>query len=195
MVKQVTQKQDIEFLENYRKKLLRQQQILPDLAPWEFHSSNEPQTPSPEDEKVARFADDFGFDGSLFRNSSPYDDDYQLWMKWTSKNIQKKIDTVFRVIAAITKPPNRSIIPDGVELLTVPQVARLLNCGESVIRERDKKGLLPLPIRIGGTIQWRRQELLQWLEADCPARQKWEALKRGKEIKKNGKTKKTVQTF
>jgi len=177
-----SQKENVEFLENYAKKLLRQQQILPELAPWEIHLSNEPQTPSPEAEQVARFADDFGFDGSLFRNSSLFDDDYQLWMKWASKNIQKQIETIPRIIAEMEKPIDRSTISDGAELLTVHQVARMLNCAESMVRERDKKGMLPVPIRIGGSKQWRKKELLDWIGAGCPARQKWESLKQGKEL-------------
>lgn len=87
--------------------------------------------------------------------------------------------TIPKIIAAIDKPPERSLIPEGAELLTIPQVARMLGWGESVLRQRDKQGLLPAPLRFGGTIQWNRQELKVWMEQRCPPRQKWELLKQG----------------
>ena len=175
----MSKKDNIKLLEDYRKELLHQKQTLPELERSDFHLSNEPYTPSPEDEQAARLADDFGFDGSLFRNSSPFNlyDDYQFWERWISKNIQKRIDIILRIIAEIEKPPDRSIIPDSAKLLTVPQVAEILNCGESVVRQRDKRGLLPLPVRIEGSILWNRHELSRWIDANCPPRQKWEQIK------------------
>ncbi|MHC4539735.1 MAG: helix-turn-helix transcriptional regulator [Planctomycetota bacterium] len=85
------------------------------------------------------------------------------------------------VITEIEKSPDRSLIPEGAELLTVPQVARLTGWGESVVRQRDRKGLLPAPLRFGGTIQWSRKELLAWIGAGGPPRQKWELIKQRKE--------------
>ena len=79
--------------------------------------------------------------------------------------------------AYLKEKVDRSIIPDDVELLTIPQMARLLGWGESVVRQRDKQGLLPAPLRFGGTIQWRRREIIDWISAGCPTRQKWESLK------------------
>lgn len=171
MVKQ----KEIELLKTHLKKLLKQQKMLADLSPAEFYSSNELENPNLDIEQIAKLADNYGFDGSLFRNLSPYDD-FDLWMKWAVKNIQKQIDMIPRIIARIERPVDNSEIPEDVELLNIPQVARILNCGESVVRERDKKGLLPLPIRIKGAIQWRRQELLNWIEAKCPVRARWEQI-------------------
>jgi predicted DNA-binding transcriptional regulator AlpA len=28
---------------------------------------------------------------------------------------------------------------------------------------------MPAPVRLGGLVRWRRQELLDWLAAGCPA--------------------------
>lgn len=53
----------------------------------------------------------------------------------------------------------------------------MLGWGESVVRERDKKGYLPVPYRFGGTIQWYKKELENWLNQGCPMRQKWDTLK------------------
>ena len=32
-------------------------------------------------------------------------------------------------------------------------------------------------VRLGRSVRWRRDELLAWLEAGCPARDRWEALR------------------
>ncbi len=131
------------------------------------------------DGSVARLADENGFDGSLFRNSTIFNDPTSLQSK---RHLIRQIETIDKIIATIEKPPDRSIIPDDAELLTIPQVARLLGWGESVVRQRNDKGLLPMPLRFGGTIQWNRQELKEWMEQGCPPRQKWELLKQGKGV-------------
>ncbi len=83
-------------------------------------------------------------------------------------------------VAGTEKPTDRSRIPEGVELLNVAQIAHLLGWGKSVVRQRDKKGLLPKPVRIGGSLQWSRKELRDWMDAGCPPRSKWEMCKQGK---------------
>jgi len=98
-------------------------------------------------------------------------------LKEQLKQLQQSIH---QVIAEIDKAPDRSMIPEGTELLSVAQVALLLGWSECMVRQRDKLGLLPKPIRIGGTIQWRRKELLAWIDAGCPPRKKWEQLKQRK---------------
>ena len=72
-----------------------------------------------------------------------------------------------------------SMIPDGVELLSVRQVAWMLGCGQSVVRQRDKQRMLPKPVRLGGSVKWRRRELIDWISADCPSRQIWEQMRGG----------------
>ena len=40
---------------------------------------------------------------------------------------------------------------------------------------------IPAPIRLGGRTLWRVQELREWVEAGCPDRKTWEAIRaRGK---------------
>jgi prophage regulatory protein len=38
-------------------------------------------------------------------------------------------------------------------------------------------GKLPKPIRLGGSVRWNRQEVMDWFQGGCPDRQTWEARK------------------
>jgi predicted DNA-binding transcriptional regulator AlpA len=172
---------DVEFLKAYLKKLQDDFQTLDYLCPNDIVRHPKDYTPvtRPDDERVARLADENGFNGNIFRNLLKADDE-PVNIEKMQRGIYKQIKIIPKIIAAIEKPADRSAIPTNAELLTIPQLAGKLQWGESVVRERDKKGLLPMPIRIGGTIQWRKQEIEEWLAAGCPARQKWEQQKQGK---------------
>lgn len=71
-------------------------------------------------------------------------------------------------------------LPHDLQLLSVKQLALVLGWSEHSVRERDKQGLLPQPLRFKGTIQWSRQEIGNWIKAGCPDRQTWEEMKAGK---------------
>jgi predicted DNA-binding transcriptional regulator AlpA len=32
---------------------------------------------------------------------------------------------------------------------------------------------LPHPITLGGSLKWRREEVMRWIEAGCPSANKW----------------------
>ncbi len=100
------------------------------------------------------------------------------------RRLKKQIETIPKVIAILEKPEivDRSVIPEQAELLSVAQVATMLGWGESVVRQRDKEGLLPIPNRFGGAIQWSRSELQSWIDAGCPKRQQWELQKQRKAV-------------
>jgi predicted DNA-binding transcriptional regulator AlpA len=54
-------------------------------------------------------------------------------------------------------------------------------CGTAV-RTWDRlvsSGKTPRPIRLGGRPMWRRRVLLQWIEAGCPDRDRWEVISEG----------------
>lgn len=129
--------------------------------------------PNAKAKRAAQLANDNGFDGGMFFKT--VDDPTSLQ---SIRNLSKQKETIPQIIAAIEKPKDRSIIPEGVELLTVPQVARLLGWGESVVRQRNNEGLLPTPLRFGGTIQWYKKELENWIKHGCPPREKWEKFKK-----------------
>ena len=64
------------------------------------------------------------------------------------------------------------------ELLTVRQVAELLNVGRTRIYTMRSCGQIPLSIQLGGSIRWNKRELLDWIQEGCPPVQKWEAIKK-----------------
>lgn len=41
-------------------------------------------------------------------------------------------------------------------------------------------GRVPAPIRLGRRTLWRADELRRWVDAGCPARERWEALQEGR---------------
>ena len=53
-------------------------------------------------------------------------------------------------------------------LLTTRQVADLLNCGERTVWRWSRSGVMPHPVRIGGAVRFRREEIERWIEAGCP---------------------------
>lgn len=71
-------------------------------------------------ELLATIADEKDFDGSLFRNWTTSDNPFSI-QSLHRRSEQTRI--IYKIIAAIKRRPDNSIIPDGAELLTVPQVA------------------------------------------------------------------------
>lgn len=168
-------KDDIEFLIAYQKELEQAKESLQQLCyPMDFVIDDDPQH-CPKAERAARLAFQYGFNDDRFRR---WVVDGDPTSQHSFKNLNQNIAEIPRIIQAIEVPPDRSIIPDNVELLTVPQVALLLGWGQGIVREREKRGLLPKPVKIGGTIQWNRKELHSWLNAGCPARLKWEQMRK-----------------
>ena len=64
------------------------------------------------------------------------------------------------------------------ELLNVKDVAAALSVSERQVWKLLSSGRIPMPVRLGRSVRWRRDELLQWVDADCPARDRWEAMGR-----------------
>ena len=172
----MTKKESIELLRNFQTSLKSYHEAFLHLLPQELGSACE----HIDTEQIARLADEFGFDGTIFRNDIP-DDNSPLSVN-SYKNLKEQITTLPKIIAAIEQYKEPVTIPDSAELLSVSQVAVMLGWGESVVRQRDKEGRLPISIRNGGTIQWNRQELKDWKNAGCPPRLKWEQLKQGKKV-------------
>jgi excisionase family DNA binding protein len=58
-------------------------------------------------------------------------------------------------------------------LLTARDLAVLLRLGIRTIRSMDAAGKLPAPVRIGGSVRWRLDEIRDWLSAGAPPRGVW----------------------
>jgi predicted DNA-binding transcriptional regulator AlpA len=55
------------------------------------------------------------------------------------------------------------------------QLAPLLCISLRTVRAWDAAGKLPSPVRIGGRVVWRLDEIRAWLDAGAPDRQTWAA--------------------
>lgn len=55
------------------------------------------------------------------------------------------------------------------------RLARLLAVGVRTVRSWDAAGKLPTPLRIGGKVVWRLDEIRAWLAAGAPDRETWAA--------------------
>jgi prophage regulatory protein len=58
-------------------------------------------------------------------------------------------------------------------LLSARDLAALLRLGLRTIRSMDAAGKLPAPVRVGGSVRWRLDELRAWLDAGAPDRETW----------------------
>jgi excisionase family DNA binding protein len=62
-------------------------------------------------------------------------------------------------------------------LLRVLQAAEFLGVSRATFYRLDRSGLVPAPIRLGGSRRWHREHLRSWMDAGCPTRQTWERIK------------------
>ena len=51
----------------------------------------------------------------------------------------------------------------------------MLGAGVRTVRTWDAAGKLPSPIRLGGKVVWRVDEIRAWLAAGAPRRAEWQA--------------------
>jgi len=58
-------------------------------------------------------------------------------------------------------------------LLSARDLAAMLRLGLRTVRSMDAAGKLPAPMRIGGSVRWRLDELRAWLDAGAPDRATW----------------------
>lgn len=79
-----------------------------------------------------------------------------------------------RILAIPTDPVPSSAEPLAVDAKTL---ARMLCCSVRHIERQDAAGKLPAPVRIGRSKRWRAAEIDAWLQAGCPDRHAWEAVK------------------
>lgn len=53
-------------------------------------------------------------------------------------------------------------------LLTIDQVANLLQVSTRSVRRMRATGAIPAPILIGKSVRWRSEDFRTWIEAGCP---------------------------
>jgi len=52
-------------------------------------------------------------------------------------------------------------------MLTVEQVARMLNCSTRTVYRLNSAGRMPRPVRLGALVRWRRAAIEQWIAEGC----------------------------
>jgi excisionase family DNA binding protein len=53
-------------------------------------------------------------------------------------------------------------------LMTVGEVAELLRVSTRMIYRLKDAGRMPQPLKLGGSVRWRRAELMAWIAEGCP---------------------------
>lgn len=61
--------------------------------------------------------------------------------------------------------------------ISARELAEMLNVSLRQVWRLNSAGKLPKPIRLGGSVRWKRAEIQQWFEAGCPDRKVWDAMK------------------
>jgi excisionase family DNA binding protein len=54
------------------------------------------------------------------------------------------------------------------ELLSTAEVAKMLGAGQRSVWRWAHSGVMPAPLRISGAVRFRRNEILDWIDAGCP---------------------------
>ena len=64
--------------------------------------------------------------------------------------------------------PSASSVP---LLITAQEFADLMQLSVRTLWRLSSAGQIPEPVRIGGTVRWRRDEVHSWVEQGCPTPQ------------------------
>lgn len=56
------------------------------------------------------------------------------------------------------------------------EAAAMLGVSRAHFYRMHKAGRVPLPVKLGGAVRWRIEELRAWIAAGMPNRQRWEAM-------------------
>jgi len=60
------------------------------------------------------------------------------------------------------------------ELLGVKEVSQKLKLSKRQIFRLNSSGLIPRPLKIGGSIRWNCQSIEKWISLGCPDRNEFE---------------------
>ncbi len=58
------------------------------------------------------------------------------------------------------------------------ELAALLGVSLRQVWRLSSSGKLPKPLRLGGSVRWSLKEIEAFVEAGCPDRQSWEAMRK-----------------
>jgi excisionase family DNA binding protein len=52
-------------------------------------------------------------------------------------------------------------------LMTINQLAKLLQCSTRTVARMRRAGHVPRPVKIGGALRWRADDVREWIEEGC----------------------------
>lgn len=73
--------------------------------------------------------------------------------------------------APVSQPGELSSEPADQILATASDIARMMRISTRSLWRLRSGGQMPEPLRIGGAIRWRLDEIKQWIAAGCPVPQ------------------------
>lgn len=53
-------------------------------------------------------------------------------------------------------------------MLTVHDVARMLNCSVRTVYRLTDSGRMPRPVKLGALVRWPREQVEAWIAGGCP---------------------------
>ena len=56
-------------------------------------------------------------------------------------------------------------------MLTVHDVAEMLNCSARTVYRMSDSGRMPRPVRFGALVRWPRDAIERWIEDGCPTQE------------------------
>lgn len=62
-------------------------------------------------------------------------------------------------------------------LMSADSAAKSLDISVRQFRKLAAGGLVPAPVRLGGSVRWSCDELRSWIRAGSPPRKEWESIK------------------
>ena len=66
-------------------------------------------------------------------------------------------------------------------LLSAESLAELLDVSKRTLWRLRSAGRLPKPVRIGGSVRWRADEVRRWIASGCPPLSEWDVAREGGE--------------
>lgn len=67
--------------------------------------------------------------------------------------------------------------PQAPLLVDAKGLAAMLGIGRSHVHELRLSGRLPEPVYLGRSVRWSAEELRRWIDAGCPAKERWLQIK------------------
>jgi len=65
----------------------------------------------------------------------------------------------------------------AMRLITAKQLAVMLVCSEAHVWRLHSCARVPMPLKLGRLTRWRAREVEEWIEAGCPPRHRWDAMR------------------